>query len=124
MKVSYFHSSADIVVIGHNSEMADIDNPNGEILGFASYVYATSPSGDRCRKFVKTSQNEQEALAPATKMADALNVRLTQGKLPVGFASWDVANPEYGSFAYMSDVQEQYESFDPSNPHSDNLFAM
>lgn len=106
MRVSNFFAATDIVVIGSDPEMADISNPRGEIHGFASFVYADSERGDRKSVFVKTAGSEADAMAPAEKMAAALNVRLANGKLPTGFDRWQDARPAYGSKAYMEYGQE------------------
>ena len=95
-----FFAATDIVVIGQNSEMADYVNPRGHIYGHASYVYAEGSTGQRKRFFVAAARSESEALQPAVQMAEALTVRLTNGKLPVAFHSWDDAFPAYGSHAY------------------------
>lgn len=97
-----FFAATDLVVIGTNPEMADYDNPRGEIIGYAAYVYADSVSGDRRRLFVKTAHWESEVLPQAERMAAALNARLAAGRLPVAFDRWDEARPAYGSDAYVA----------------------
>lgn len=102
-----FFAASDIVVVGANPEMADYDNPRGELFGVTSYVVAEDADGERVRTPVKTVDHvsrEAEALAPAEKMAAALRARyLTLGKLPVGFASWTYTFPAYGSAAYQAE---------------------
>lgn len=96
-----FFGSSDIVVIGTDAEMADYDNPRGEIYGFAAYVRAANDFGDTRSLTIGTFRSEHEANAAAEKMAAALTVRLEKlGKLPVGFASWAADRPVYGSEAY------------------------
>ena len=95
-----FTSRTDIVVIGQNPEMADYDNPRGDIHGFASYVVAEAENGERRCRLVKVSRLESEALEAAQRQATALNVRLASGKLPVAFGRWDQDRPRYGSAAY------------------------
>ena len=96
-----FFAATDLVVIGTNPEMADYDNPRGEIIGHAVYVYADSANGDRRRLHVKTARFESEALPSAESMAEALNARLTGGRLPVAFDRWEEACPCYGSAAWQ-----------------------
>ena len=81
--------------------MADYDNPRGEIIGHAAYVYADSDRGDRRRLFVKTAYRESEVLPQAERLANALNARLASGRLPVGFDRWEEARPGYGSEAWQ-----------------------
>jgi hypothetical protein len=98
--VSFFAGS-DVVVVGQHDEMADIENPRGYIYGFASYVIAEDEAGNRVQLFIKSARQEAVVLAAAEKQAAALNVRLSLGKLPVNFGSWEHARPAYGSQAYI-----------------------
>lgn len=99
-----FFSATDLVVVGYDPEMADYDNPRGEIIRSAAYVYAEDENGNRLRKFLTTGR-EQEVLPFAEKLAESLNIRFKNGKLPVGFSSWEWARPAYGSDAYISSGQ-------------------
>jgi hypothetical protein len=100
MQIAEFTAYTDIVVIGQNPEMADYDNPQGHIYGFAAYVQAVSEQGDTRILCVGVNRWESDVLAKAVAQADALNVRLALGKLPVGFESWREGHPIYGSQAY------------------------
>lgn len=101
MKPITFYAHSDIVVIGQDSEMVDYDNPRGYIHGFRSYVIAEDAVGNRRSLTVRVSGCEDEAMTPATRMAEALNARLAGGKLPVAFGQWSTINPAYGSLAYQ-----------------------
>jgi hypothetical protein len=101
-----FYAMTDIVSMGRNPEMADYDNPTGEIYGFSSYTVAVSQSGERRRKYVSSSLSERECLEPAYRVAEALNARLGLGKLPVAFSSWEHYHSEYGSAAYIENCEE------------------
>lgn len=107
MTPTNFFAATDLVVIGTNPEMADYDNPRGEIIGHAAYVYADSANGDRRRLHVKTARFESEALPSAERMAEALNARLASGRLPIAFDRWEEARPCYGSRAW-----QQYGEYD------------
>lgn len=97
-----FDTQSDIVVVDQNSEMADYDNPRGEVYGFAAYVRASNEHGDTRLLYVGTSRDEREVLAKADKLAAALTARLANlGKLPVAFDSWQPGRPVYGSDAYV-----------------------
>jgi hypothetical protein len=101
MKVTNFFAASDLAVIDRDPEMADMSNPRGEIIGYASYVYADSEHGDRRRKPVTVSRWEKDAMEPAEALARSLNARLAAGKMPVGFDRWEEARPGYGSDAYV-----------------------
>lgn len=101
-KVQGFRAFSDIVVIGYNPENADYDNPKGEIYGYAAYVQAVSPRGDTWIKHVRTDRFEVEVMVDASKLADALNARLTNfDKLPVGFEGWQQGRTIFGTEAYI-----------------------
>ena len=95
-----FFAGTDLVVVGTNSEIADICNPRGEVIRSASFVYAEDIKGYRVRLYVETDW-ETKAIAAAENLAACLNARLALGKLPVGFAHWHEARPCYGSTAYI-----------------------
>lgn len=101
MQPTHFFAAADTVVIDYNPEMADYDNPRGEIMGYAVYVYAEDAAGNRVRTHVASSRWIEEFMPRAVQLAAALNARLAAGKLPVGFSRWEQARPAYGSDAYL-----------------------
>lgn len=110
MKPVMFFAASDIVVIGHEPEMADYDNPRGELYGFSTYVVAEDEFGSRRFKFVKTVSvhfGETEAMRSAALMASALNIRLKDGKLPVAFDTWEIMQAAYGSEAYSREGWEE-----------------
>lgn len=97
-----FFAISDVVVVGQNSEMADYDNPRGEIHGIAAYVVAELENGRRfVSPFGKTARWEENALPAMEKQAAALGVRAASGRLPVAFATWREIQPCYGSQAYV-----------------------
>jgi len=100
MQITEFTAYTDIVVIGQDPEMADYDNPQGHVHGFAAYVQAISEHGNTRTLCVGVSRWESDVLAKAVAQADALNVRLAMGKLPVRFDTWREGHPIYGSQAY------------------------
>jgi hypothetical protein len=106
MQVAQFTAYTDIVIAGQNPEMADYNNRQGYIYGFAAYVCAVSESGDTRIKHVVSVRWEAEAMAKAEAQAAALNARLALGKLPVGFDSWKAGRAVYGSDAYQAYGQD------------------
>lgn len=106
MKPRFFFASSDIVVIDHNPEMADYDNPRGELYGYAAYVVAEDEFGHRCRLYVETlscGYGERRAMESADRVARALIARLQTGRLPVAFDRWETISPAYGSHAYIEE---------------------
>jgi hypothetical protein len=100
MNIETFFAATDLVVVGTNPEMADYDNPRGNIIRSAAFVYAEDARGNRRRLWVTTGF-EFEVLPKAEALAAALVARLKNlGKLPVGFDRWADARPAYGSDAY------------------------
>jgi hypothetical protein len=114
-----FSASIDVVVVEQDPEFADVSNPRGNIYGFASYVVAEDADGNRRRLHVATRRWQDEALAPAEKLAAALNARLARGKLPVRFDAWREARPCYGSRAY-----EAYGAADDIERERNEEFAL
>jgi hypothetical protein len=102
MQVVEFTAYTNIVVIGQNPEMADYDNPKGNLDGYAAYVQAVSEQGDTRILCIGVSRWESDILPKAIAQADALNVRLAMGKLPVNFDAWREGYPIYGSQAYLT----------------------
>ena len=104
----FFDVYTEVVVVGTNPEMADYDNPRGNLFGEAVYVYAEFSDGSRSEKFFEVVDNfrDREALAHSVAKAERLVVgltaRLKAGKLPVAFSSWGYARPCYGSEAYVA----------------------
>ena len=100
-----FFAMTDLVVVGQNTEMADMSNPRGDIIRSAAYVVAEDAKGYRTRLHVATGW-ESEVLPRAEREAACLNTRLDNlGKLPVGFSGWEEFFPAYGSDAYIESNQ-------------------
>jgi hypothetical protein len=102
MQVTQFTAYTDIVIVGQNFEMADYSNPKGYVYGFSAYVRAVFECGNTRIKHVVSDRWEAAAMAKAEAQAAALNARLTLGKLPVGFDSWEAGRAVYGSDAYQA----------------------
>jgi hypothetical protein len=99
---------ADIVVVGRDPEMADIDNPNGYRYGYSAYVVLEDQNGRRwihSKKFVK--RWEDDAMAAAAPFLHAVQVHLDAGG-EIRFEFWTETDPAYGSIAYQSQGTEQY----------------
>ena len=110
MKPVNFFAMSDVVVVGTNSENADMTNPRGEQYGFAAYVIGESYEGERRRLHVATDVCCEVALSKAEKMASALNMRLRNfGKPPVAFDRWPEYFPAYGSTAYDEEELIEWE---------------
>ena len=110
MTPRYFFAAADIVVVGHCPEMADYENPRGELYGYRTYVVAEDALGyRRCLQVetVTSRVSEAQALQVADRMAQALNARLESGKGPVAVNTWELDQPAYGSEAYVREGCEE-----------------
>lgn len=96
-----FEAMSDLTVVDHNPEMADIDHPRGEIVGYRAFVRASNAHGDTRILWLNASRWERDVMEPAEKLAQALNKRMTAGKLPVAFERWVQGRAVYGSDAYI-----------------------
>jgi hypothetical protein len=97
-----FSTRSDLVIVGTNPEMADIDNPRGAIFGLLWYVVASNEYGDTRELCVVSSTASSDTKATAEALATRLGARLLNlRKLPVGFALWPEGRPVYGSDAYV-----------------------
>ena len=98
-----FITRDDLVIVGQNSEMADVVNPHGHIFGRLFYVQGYNAHGDTKELAVVTGS---DPAATAQTLADRLNARMALGKLPVGFDLWPAGRPIYGSDAYVEYGQD------------------
>lgn len=100
----FFDHGSDLVVIGTNPEMADYDNPRGHIHGLCPYIRAVDARGNTMIKYSKVSHHvnvgDEEAEREARQLADRLNLKLKQRRMPDFTKGWDVGRPVYGSPAY------------------------
>lgn len=92
----YFSVMSEVVVVGCDSEMADYDNPRGNVYETIFVVVAELSDG---RRFVAPGSSANESAV--ARMADALVARAANGLLPVGFSRWNETQPRYGSDAYL-----------------------
>jgi hypothetical protein len=76
---------SDLAVVRIDPEYADLDHPNGEIIGEVFYLVATNSRGDR-RSFGRFDfEAEAEAAIPFAPSV----------------CEWQQDRPEYGSVAYQ-----------------------
>jgi hypothetical protein len=95
-----FYPQSNLCVVGSNPEMADIDNPRGDIIREVWYIVAANENGDT-RESGSFGDHEWSRV-DAEKTAVALSIRSQSlGKLPVGFDDWRDGRPQYGSSAYL-----------------------
>jgi hypothetical protein len=85
------------VVVGQDSEHADMSNPRGLLYGTANVISARDEHGNTAEA-PERFLNDPEA---AERFVAALAARLASGKLPVGFANWTEGRAVYGSPAYV-----------------------
>jgi hypothetical protein len=95
-----FEVRSDLVIIGHNPECADMDNPRGEVYGYTSYVIATTPDGFRWQHPQSfTSAWGDVAEGQAKKLCDQIVAFVKRGGKLLG-CYWQEIRPCYGSPEY------------------------
>ena len=104
-EVEFFESHVDVIVVGHNPEMADLDNPHGKVYGYASFVKAVAPNGATKVQFVADGYSEREVAAKADRLVAIHGIRLDRGLLPVDFRKWKDGRAMYGTPAYLAECQ-------------------
>lgn len=98
--LDYFTAEADMVVVGTNPEMVDIDNPRGEIFGFLAYVRAVDVNG-YVRVFpICTKKTEEKALELAHLFIDVFLLR------GIDATGWPERQPVYGTRAWVESGAE------------------
>jgi len=99
-----FESACDLVVMHCNPEMADMDNPRGEVYGYRPFIFATDSMGNRKVMYTgPATRDEGAAIKDADNVAKCLQARWNNyHKLPVAFDAWQDTRPAYGSEAYQA----------------------
>lgn len=113
MNTTYAYVHTDLVSLGRNPEMADIDNPNGDIMGYAARVWVEKANGARIsHDYSVTDRDEGKAAAGVQELCDRINVCLSSGG-SLNMAHWHEEQPAYGSKAYQAggyeEIQRQLE---------------
>lgn len=99
--VNEVFARVDITVIGHNNELADLDNPRGEVYGYRADLIAEAPDGSRWVYNVRswTARHQGDCAPAARKQAERLNNLLGEG-FSLNPARWNATEPCYGTEAY------------------------
>lgn len=92
-----FEIRSDLTVIGHNPEAADLDHPNGEVIGERFYMIATDAKG-----YTWTWGWH--------KSAEALERGFEFAAPPV--EDWMPGHPRYGSLAFQESDQDAQDAAD------------
>ena len=92
-----FDVRSDIVVVGHDSESADMSNPNGELYGVAYYVVMIDEKGNRWAHDYRFMNDEAAAIEFRDKVANTYN----KGIVRLKYEHWLEVEPVYGSEAYI-----------------------
>ena len=95
----------DVVVVDHDGERADMDNPNGEVYGFAAYVRLQGPRGDQWNhrhRFVGDYADEK-ALA---EKAEALRQRMIRAGRKPSPEHWVESYPAWGTPAEREQLSD------------------
>lgn len=101
-KITQFYVVPLEVIIGQNSENADMGNPHGYTYGTNALLVASNEYGDTWETSAGSALYSQDILPKAQALADRLNARLALGKLPIGFDEWVQGRAVYGSDAYIA----------------------
>ena len=98
---------SDVVVTGHNAEMADMSNPSGAIHGEEFYLVADSHSGyRRISPPIGMNLDRDTAL----RAAEEAQAKVESGELnPM---DWPATRPAYGSVAWEESGQEAQDVWD------------
>ncbi len=130
----YYFVRTDIVVVDHNSEMADMSNPRGAIHGDADYIVAETPTGRRFAHDVTaiTRSNGYTESKISSARLEELAFHLNETKPDLDMTHWEEIDPCYGSEAYVSqgtetnnrirEIEEAVESGDV--PHAEGFNLM
>jgi hypothetical protein len=105
-KITQFYVVPLEVIIGRNSENADMSNPQGYTYGTNALLVASNEYGDTWETSAGSALYSQDILPKAQALADRLNARLALGKLPIGFDEWVQGRAVYGSDAYVAYGQD------------------
>jgi len=99
-----FEGACDLVVMYCNPEMADMNNPRGEVYGYRPFVFVTDIMGNRKTMYTgPATRDDGAALKGAEYVAKCLQARWgNYGKLPIRFCDWQDTRPAYGSEAYIA----------------------
>jgi hypothetical protein len=104
----YYFVRTDIVVVDHNSEMADMSNPRGAIHGDADYIVAETPTGRRFAHdttAITRSNGHTESKISSARLEE-LAFHLNETKPDLDMTHWEEIDPCYGSEAYITQGTE------------------
>jgi hypothetical protein len=105
----YYFVRTDIVVVDHNSEMADMSNPDGAIHGDADYIVAETPTGRRFAHDITaiTRSNGHTESKVSSLRLEELAFHLNETKPDLDMTHWEEIDPCYGSEAFISQDTEK-----------------
>jgi len=105
----YYFVRTDIVVVDHNSEMADMSNPQGAIHGDADYIIAETPTGRRFAHDITaiTRSNGHTESKVSSARLEELAFHLNETKPELDMTHWEEIDPCYGSEAYIAQGTER-----------------
>jgi hypothetical protein len=112
--IAHFFVRSDLAVIGRNPEMADMDNPDGNIFGFGAYVVMESGDGRRFAHVTTfTDDDEKTATDHATRLMGRIEAKARylaySTSHPLNPNFWTEIEPRYGSTASEAFIQEAAE---------------
>ncbi len=110
--LSHFFGATDLVVMEYDIEIADLDHPRGERIGYAGFIYAEWSDGSRRRLKVASAYAEAELLSLIESLAGTFNESFVSlcDSLTAAASAWPDARPCYGSRAYVANQIESNET--------------
>jgi len=105
----YYFVRTDIVVVDHDSEMADMSNQTGAIHGDADYIVAETPTGRRFAHdamAITRSNGHTESKISSARLEE-LAFHLNETKPDLDMTHWEEIDPCYGSEAFIAQGTEQ-----------------
>ncbi len=99
---------SEIRVVGQNPEMADLDNPRGDLHSEVFFLVAEDSYGYRFAFDGEIPENVVQRLVMIANFEDYIN----QGSInPYISHEWSAIRPAYGSDAYLYNQQECYDDY-------------
>ena len=119
-----FFVRTDVAVIGHNSEMADMSNPRGEIYGDVDYIVAEAPDGTRFahHTYAVTSSGGVTESEVSSARLEALAHHLNTKRPALNGELWREIEPRYGSEVYVSGGWEEAQRLYERQQDEENRF--
>lgn len=106
-KTLTFYVRESLVVVGTDPEMADYDNPRGELVGESHRVVAEDEDGSRYEhRYAAVTRNGYTLSDLSVDRLEALAAYLNKAHPVLDEDLWHEIDPAYGSMAYQREGTE------------------